>query len=473
MLWDAYRSSSEGQAGIDRRQQQRLRKIVAYARVHSSYYNRMYRDVPESLSDIGQLPVVTKAELMSHFDDWVTDPSVTKARIDAFLADPGNVGCDFLGRYVVCTTSGATGVPAILLHDHFALAVYNVLGYARSLPVALLSPRKVWALLRGRGRLAAVFVTGGHFLGNTMMARRIRKIPWRGRMQRIFSAMAPVPELVADLNAFQPVVLGGYPSALVTLAREQQAGRLHIHPMLINAAGETLSPAKRRLIAAAFGCRVGNYYGSSEAVGLTYECSAQRLHVNSDWYILEPVDEDNRPVPAGQLSDGVLVTNLANKIQPIIRYQMSDRVTIDPDPCACGSPFPSMDVVGRTDDILAFSTPAGEDVQILPLAIATVAEETPGVASCQLIQRAPSTLTVRLRVDNPDEEQAVWALLRKRLTAFLSAHGATTVTIEKAVEPPALQPRSGKFRQVFSELTPRHRLADGTKQQTCQPYSRP
>jgi phenylacetate-CoA ligase len=158
--------------------------------------------VPERLSEIRQLPGVTKAELMPHFDDWVTDPSVTRVQIEVFLADPGNVGRDFLGRYVVCTTSGATGIPAIVVHEHTALVVYNVLGYARSLPALLLSPGPVWALLRGRGRLAAVFVTGGHFLGNTMMARRIRKMPWRGRMQRIFSALAPIEELVSDLNAF-------------------------------------------------------------------------------------------------------------------------------------------------------------------------------------------------------------------------------------------------------------------------------
>lgn len=316
VVWDVCRTAREGQAGITRRQLQRLREIVAYARAGSTHYRRIYRGVPEDVSTVGQLPVVTKAELMSHFDEWVTDPSATRAGVDAFLADPDNVGRDFLGRYVVCTTSGATGSPAILLHDHSALAVYNAVGYARSLPTVLLSPRKVWQLLRGRGHLAAVFVTGGHFLGNTMMARRVRRIPWRARTQRIFSAMAPMDELVAELNAFRPVMLSGYPSALVALAHQQQAGRLHIRPMLVSAAGETLSAANRRLIGAAFGCRVSNYYGSSEAVGLTFECAAQRLHVNSDWYIVEPVDASNRPVPAGQFSDGVLITNLANRIQP-------------------------------------------------------------------------------------------------------------------------------------------------------------
>lgn len=453
-LCDAYRVARHGQAGVAQRQQQRLQDIVAHARAHSPYYGELYRDVPERLSGIQQLPVVTKAELMDRFDDWVTDPSVTRARVEAFLADPGNVGRDFVGRYVVCTTSGATGIPAILLHDHTALVVYNVLGYVRSLPALLLSPGPVWALLRGRGRLAAVFVTGGHFLGNTMMARRIRKMPWRARTQRILSALAPVADLVSDLNAFQPVVLGGYPSALETLAREQRAGRLHVRPVLISAAGETLSAAKRQLIGTAFGCRVSNYYGSSEAVGLTSECAAHRLHVNSDWYVLEPVDEHDRPVPPGQISDGVLVTNLANRIQPIIRYQMGDRVTVDADPCPCGSPFSSIQVVGRTDDILTFPRPDGDKVHILPLAVATVAEETPGVTSCQLIQRTLSSLTVRLCVESPDDEEVVWAELRNRLAAFLSAHGATTVMIEKADEPPALHPHSGKFRQVYSELTP-------------------
>ena len=455
VAWDAYRTARAGEPGIARRQRARLRDIVGYARIHSPYYRQLYRDVPESLSEIRQLSVVTKPELMGHFDEWVTDRAVTKARVEAFLADQSNIGGDFLERYVVCTTSGATGTPAILLHDHSALEVYNVLGYIRSLPVLFLSPDRVWAMMRGGARLAAVFVTGGHFLGNTMMARRIRKLAWRSKSQRLFSALAPLDELVADLNEFQPVVLGGYPSVLETLAHEQKAGRLRIHPVLVNAAGETLTAEKRQLIASAFGCRVGNYYGSSEAVGLTFECAAQRLHVNSDWYILEPVDEHDRPVPPGQLSDGVLVTNLANRIQPLIRYQMGDRVAINPESCACGSPFPQIDVVGRADDILTFATAQGDSVVVQPLAIATVAEETPGVASCQLIQRTPSSLTVRLSVDDASEEQAIWIALQSRLQSFLSTQGLCAVTIEKSDEPPRLHPLSGKFRQVYTELRPR------------------
>ena len=169
---------------------------------------------------------------------------------------------------------------------------------------------------------------------------------------------------------------------------------------------------------------MGNYYGSSEAVGLTYECAAQRLHVNSDWYILEPVDEHDRPVRPGELSHDVLVTNLANRIQPIIRYSLGDQVAIGAESCSCGSPFPTIEVVGRTDDVLLYRGPRGQSIRILPLAIATAAEETPAVTTCQLIQRGPSSLTVRFTATDPGEEPKVWDALRKRLGTYLAEQGS-------------------------------------------------
>ncbi len=277
-------------------------------------------------------------------------------------------------------------------------------------------------------------------------------MPWRAKTQRLFSALTPIAELVRELNAFQPVIVGGYPSVLEVLAKEQDVGRLHIHPKLINAAGETLSDAVRQHIAAAFQCSVGNYYGSSEAVGLTFECKHQQLHVNSDWYILEPVDERDQPVPPGQLSQSVLVTNLANRVQPIIRYKMGDRVTISPDTCQCGSPFPTIQVIGRTDEILSLPTPQGEVITIFPLAISSITEETPGVYSCQIIQTEPLKLRVRLAVKEIESEQSVWETLQKHLGTYLTEQGAANVAIVKAQEPPQLHPKSGKFQQVWSEV---------------------
>lgn len=58
-------------------------------------------------------------------------------------------------------------------------------------------------------------------------------------------------------------------------------------------------------------------------------CRRGRLHVNSDWFILEPIDAAGRPTPPGERSDSVLVTNLANRVQPVIRYDLGDSVVMD------------------------------------------------------------------------------------------------------------------------------------------------
>ena len=157
-------------------------------------------------------------------------------------------------------------------------------------------------------------------------------------------------------------------------------------------------------------------------------------------------------MPPGQLSSAVLVTNLANRVQPLIRYKMGDRVTISPGPCQCGSLFPVIRVIGRTDEILTFPATQGGLVQILPLAILTVAEEMPGVYSCQLIQTEPLKLTMRLAVKKVGEVRVVWEALRARLAAYLAEQRIAGVAIERAPEPPQLHPQSGKFQQVWSEV---------------------
>ena len=124
-----------------------------------------------------RLPSVTKPELMARFDDWVTDPDVTRARVEGFVANLDHLGQDFLGRYVLCTTSGSTGVPALLVQDRRAVAVMTGLAYVRALNA--LSPRLVVQMLTRAPRLAAVFAQGGHFLSTTMFERRLRTAPFR------------------------------------------------------------------------------------------------------------------------------------------------------------------------------------------------------------------------------------------------------------------------------------------------------
>ena len=200
-----------GGPAIASRQRARLADLVGFARERSPYYRRLYKGLPARIADVERLPVVTKPELMRNFDEWVTDPEVTRENLERFVADETLVGSPYLGRHLVATTSGTTGDPAIFLHDEGALAVYNAIGYVRAMP-ALLSRHELRRLLRAGARSAAVYATGGHFFAVAVLERRLRARPWRARIQRIFSVLAPLDELVGDLNAFGPALLASYPS---------------------------------------------------------------------------------------------------------------------------------------------------------------------------------------------------------------------------------------------------------------------
>ncbi len=92
---------------------------------------------------------------------------------------------------------------------------------------------------------------------------------------------------------------------------------------------------------------------------MAFSCDHDWLHVNSDWVILEPVEKDFHPTPAGEPSHTVLLTNLANRIQPLIRYDLGDSVLMRPDSCPCGSSLPAIRVAGRHDDVLRLKAADG------------------------------------------------------------------------------------------------------------------
>ncbi|RKR19340.1 phenylacetate--CoA ligase family protein [Arthrobacter oryzae] len=454
IAWDIWRAERASQEAIARRQHERLAGLVEYARSASPFYRRLYRDVPETLTDLRELPPVGKRELMENFDDWVTDPHITLAGLkEELLGDPSRIGGFYRGHYLVMTTSGTTGEPAVLVQDRNTWLVANLLARIRERRT-LVTAKEARAFLRRGLRAAALIADGDHFAGVVLTENARRRSPHIARRVRVFSVLRRLPDLVAELNDFQPTMLYGYPSAMLQLAAEQKSGRLRIRPVLAIASGEGLTAKGAADIEAALGCRATERYLASEALALTSRCRAGLFHVNADWYIVEPVDRNFQPVPAGELSHTVLVTNLANRVQPLIRYNLGDRVQPVPGPCACGSVFPALRVEGRSGDVLMFAGAAAADrttvpVTVLPLALGTVIEETAGVRRFQAIRTGPRSLTVRLELWPEATTAAVRAAVGERLGAFFAAQGADGVDVRFADEPPRPD-RSGKFREVWS-----------------------
>jgi phenylacetate-CoA ligase len=455
LLLDAHRAYRGGPAAVAARQRARLAAQVDYARTRSPFYRQLYANLPQRVEDVRLLPVTSKQALMDRFDDWVTDPAVALQRVQEFVTDPTLIGRPFHGThadYAVATTSGTTGTRGIFLIDGRALAVAGVI-FARALsgwlrPATL--PRALPRLIANRGRLALVIATGGHFASATAAARLGADTAGdggRGGRTRAFPVAAPLPELVAQLNAFQPAVLAPYATTAMLLATEQHAGRLRIRPALVALAAESLPDGEPARIAAAFGAVVGNSYAATECPFLSASCREGWLHVNADWVIVEPVDADHQPVPPGEHSHTVLVTNLANRVQPILRYDLGDSVLARPDPCPCGNPLPAIRVQGRSADLLTLPTGHGTTVTLTPLTLSTRLDRVPSLALFQIVQTAPAELSVRLQPAPGAAPEQVWADVHRALTELLATHGLAQVTVRRAEQAPR-PTAGGKYRLV-------------------------
>lgn len=444
--WAVWLSMQGGDQYLEQIAQHRLRKLVAVARERSSFYRTLYRGLAQTEYRLSDLPVVTKGELMAHFDAVVTDPALTRDRVEQFVADPYHIGRPLDDRYAVWTSSGTTGEPGIFVQDSHALAVYEALEVVRFRRLA--SPAMLAAALLGNDRYALVAATGGHFAGN-VTAQRLRLLyPWLAERVRIFSILEPTPVLTQQLNEYQPTLLASYPTAASLLAEEQESGRLAIELREVWTGGERLSSAQRARIGAVFGCEIHDGYGASEFLAIAWDCGHGALHTNSDWVLLEPVDEAYRPMPPGVPSHTVLLTNLANHVQPLIRYDLGDSVTLLDRPCECGSSFPAIRVEGRCDDIVSVRNGAGGKVALLPLALTTVLEDEGHVHRFQLVQVSPTALVLRLDPEVADTEAI--HRCRDSLGRFLRAQGAPDVSLD--VERCSLQrhPFSGKLRRVVA-----------------------
>jgi phenylacetate-coenzyme A ligase PaaK-like adenylate-forming protein len=419
-------ASWAGPAAGEALRRERLAALLRTAQRASPWYARQLAGLDAARASLAELPVADKPTLMAHFDEWVTDRELRAVELRRFVRDPSRVADAFLGRYAVWESSGSSGEPGLFVQDARALAVYDALeALRRPSPRPLARLLDPWYLGE---RVAFIGATHGHFAAVVSTERLRRLNPALAARTRMVSFLQPVREVNAQLDAFAPTILATYPNMALVLAHERTEGRLRAAPREVWTGGETLSPATRHAIEQAFGCPVRDSYGASEFLSLAFECPQGRLHLNSDWVILEPVDARGRTVPAGACGAGTLLTNLANHVQPLIRFPLGDRVRLPVARCACGSWLPVIEVEGRCDDSLVLRAASGELVRLTPLALTSVLEDEAGLLDYQLVQLAPQRLLLR----TSEAGAAAHAALehaRAALEAFLSAHGLGAVSI--------------------------------------------
>ncbi|MDO3722414.1 hypothetical protein QVZ43_11835 [Marinobacter sp. chi1] len=132
--------------------------------------------------------------------------------------------------------------------------------------------------------------------------------------------------------------LSGYSSMIFEVAKRANSLGISKLPLkMVKGTSEMILDSYHDECYEAFGAKIVSEYGAAESGIIAFECPSGGLHVNMENLIIE-TNEDNE----------VLVTNLASRSFPIIRYNLGDVIEFDDSKCSCGRNHPLIgSVIGR------------------------------------------------------------------------------------------------------------------------------
>ncbi|MBV9197867.1 MAG: phenylacetate--CoA ligase family protein [Solirubrobacterales bacterium] len=423
--WDAGR--------LQKFQRHELRRLLAAAVERSPFHARRLRGIDHQrfeLEQLPELPVMSKEQMMSSFDELLTDRRLTRARVDDHL---GSLGMDarLLNEQYVCLASGgSSGLRGVFVQtiEEFVEFVASVVRRPMARAMSAGGPSLDGLTLGIIAAAAPVHSSG--FGAAVATGPPVRLIP--------APATLPVADVVRRLNQLQPPALLAHTSKLVQLAAERRAGRLQIKPTAITAMAETVTAEDRATIEAAFGIPLITQFTSTE--GLVGQSAPGDAVINfaGDTCIVEMLDADYRPAPAGAEAAKVLITNLHNHTQPLIRYELTDRfIPHPPDP---GSGLLRATVEGRADDVFRYA-----ELAIDPLVIRSVMVRTPAALEYQ-VHQTERGIDVRVVLDGQLDHAALAASLQQSLRAAGLPEPQVRV---HAVTDIARHPETGKARRFI------------------------
>lgn len=441
---------------IQKVQQRRLRHLLEYAIENSPFYRNHLRNVDPKNVQLRDLPTTNKSLLMDHFNEVVTDPNLHLDDLQQFLETSDNLGKYFQDRYVVSHTSGSSGQPMVIVQEPKDVELLFELQASRGNDIHL----SLLDAMRRRfdqARLAVVTLKRGFY--PSAAAFEYMPTPAQSYIE-ILRLSGVDDDVVAELNRFRPTHLTAYASILHKLADAVDRGELRLADSLLQVVNnsEMLTPGSRERFEKAFGgVPILDNYATGECPFLSNGCRTHPgMHVNADWAILEVVDEENRPVPDGSSGKKVLVTNLSNYVQPIIRYEVGDVVTMAAQPCDCGSQMPRIERIdGRASEV--FWIRKGERVtEMTPILFQHALEYSLAIREWQVVQVERNKFEVRVQPlpsQTIDLDKVRSSIADELKEAQLDKAVRFEVKHVDSLEP---DPKTKKYVRVRAMETPEH-----------------
>ncbi len=407
---------------IQTRQLAELRQMIEHAYETAPFYRKALDRVGlkptdiRSFEDFRKIPILTKQDIRDQFDDLLSSA--------------------YRGQALhVKKTSGSTGVPLRVMLDDAGMQFKR----------ACTLRADEWSGWRFGQRVAKVW-------GNP----EYMKLGWRGRLRNLLLDRADYLDTLkmtdesmatyaARLRRHQPGLIFGHAHSVYLLAHfVHRHGPAGIRPSGIITTAMVLHDWQRRVIERVFRCPVTNRYGCEEVSLIACECEKHAgLHVNADCLYVEVLC-GGEPASEGE-PGAVVVTDLANRAMPILRYKVGDVAALSSRPCPCGRGLPLLErIEGRESDYV--TTESGELISGISLT-ENFAMQVSGVAQMQIVQETRTMFRFRI-VRAADFGESSLEQMRSLVRERFGAN--TDYEIEFVDEIP--QEPSGKYRFCISRV---------------------
>ncbi|WP_157264916.1 phenylacetate--CoA ligase family protein [Azohydromonas aeria] len=400
-------------------QLQRLRALLQEAGARVPYYRDLFAQCsfdPASVrgvQDLQQLPFLTKSVIRAH----------TEA-----LKHPQALG---LARF---NTGGSSGEPLIFFIGRERVS-HDVAAKWRA--------TRWWGVDIGDRE---VVVWGSPIeLGAQDRVRLVRDALMRTSLLPAFEmSEAKLDGFVAHIRHQRPRMLFGYPSALSHIARHAEKRGIAMNDLGIKVAfvtSERLYDEQRATIARVFGCRVANGYGGRDAGFIAHECPEGGMHLTAEDIVVELVDREGRAVAPGTPGE-IVVTHLATRDFPFIRYRTGDIAVMDTRRCACGRGLPMLkEIQGRSTDFVV----AADGTVMHGLALVYIVRDLPGVEAFKVVQHSRAHTSVQLVVNAAFDR--AWS---ERIAAGFRQRLGAQVRVDVEFVERIAPEKSGKYRYIVS-----------------------
>lgn len=403
-------------------QAERLRALLQHAGAHVPYYRELFARSGfdparvQGPADLQRLPFLTKDLIRANGDALKSERAQGLARFN---------------------TGGSSGAP-LIFHIGLERVSHDVAAKWRA--------TRWWGV--DIGDVETVVWGSPIELTGQDRVKQVRDALMRTELLPAFEMSdTRLDEFVRRIRARRPAMLFGYPSALSKIGRHAELRGLRMDDLGIRVAfvtSERLYDEQRQTIERVFGCPVANGYGSRDAGFIAHQCPQGGMHLTAEDIVLEIVDDEGRVLPPGQAGE-IVVTHLATKDYPFIRYRTGDRAVVDDRTCACGRGLPMLrEIQGRATDFVR----AKDGTVMHGLALIYTLRDIPGIAEFKITQESLDLTRVEL-VPGPglDLEGA-----KQRIVREFRARLGTGVEVQVQAVQGIPAEKSGKYRYVVSKV---------------------